>query len=271
MLQQCLENIYEFKIPNTELIVVDDWSTDNTEKIVTKFEKITYIKINNGWPARARNIWSWYATWKYLIFIDADVFITRHWVYSISKIYSKFDYAVVWWKISNVNNSLVSELHHLIEFGSYTSDNFKKLPMVPSANLMILTKIFRKIGWFNEKLQTWEDNDLCQRASQYWSVVYDWDLEVFHDTQWWWSKLCLKQYKFWKNFLKSRELNPNLNYQVPRKKSLIALMIIPLICANILIIMAKPYFRKKRWKFVPSLPLIVILRWYFWKWVLDSL
>lgn len=57
-----------------EIIVVDDGSIDNTEKVVKKFgKKVTYIKIPHaGYPARPRNVGMQNSSGEFIAFLDSD-------------------------------------------------------------------------------------------------------------------------------------------------------------------------------------------------------
>ena len=60
-----------------QIILVNDGSTDNSEEICLKFQKlyinnIIYVKIQNGGVSKARNIGLSYAKGKYINFLDSD-------------------------------------------------------------------------------------------------------------------------------------------------------------------------------------------------------
>ncbi len=271
-LDVCLSSLMSSLDDVWEVVVVDDGSSDGTsDMIARKYPFVIYQKIDNSGPARARNIWAWIASWAILCFIDADVSVTPWRLNTVLTIYDERSIAVLGWKILNTNKEYVSEMHHLIEFGAYTWSASCLLSMVPSANLVVSKKIFDDIWWFNESLKTWEDNDFCQKASKYWHVFYDPNLLVSHDTQWWRKKICTKQKKFGKHFLTSRDQNPHLGFQLPRNKRLLTILFLPLLFGNMLLLMRKPYFWQKWLKFISLLPLLLILRMYFWIWVIDSL
>ncbi|QNF26190.1 glycosyltransferase family 2 protein [Metabacillus elymi] len=75
-LYKCIESICKQTYSNIEIIVVNDGSTDNTEKIVLKMKeqenRIIYYKQENSGPSEARNKGISLSKGEYLIFIDSD-------------------------------------------------------------------------------------------------------------------------------------------------------------------------------------------------------
>lgn len=75
---ECLESIYNQTFKDYEILVINDASTDKTEKIVNDFVCIhtdfdlRLITIPSGGAARARNAGIRLAKGKYIAFIDAD-------------------------------------------------------------------------------------------------------------------------------------------------------------------------------------------------------
>lgn len=58
--------------PNTEIIVVDDGSEDNSHNVALSFEKVIYIRKPNGGQASARNLGLKHAHGKYIASLDSD-------------------------------------------------------------------------------------------------------------------------------------------------------------------------------------------------------
>lgn len=77
-LYQLIESLLEaFPLPDRPRIyIVDDGSKDETAhlKSMSK-ENLTVLHISNGGPARARNIGSYFAQTKYILFVDDDCII----------------------------------------------------------------------------------------------------------------------------------------------------------------------------------------------------
>ena len=89
-LERCLNSLVKQTLKDIEIIVVNDESPDNSQKIidkyVKKYKKIkSYIKKNGG-ISDARNFGLKYATGEYITFIDSDDYVD---VTMMEKLYNK--------------------------------------------------------------------------------------------------------------------------------------------------------------------------------------
>ena len=77
-LEKCLQSLVKQTIP-LKIIVINDGSSDNSEKIISKFineySNILYIKKENGGIADVRNVGLANVTTKYFGFLDSDDYI----------------------------------------------------------------------------------------------------------------------------------------------------------------------------------------------------
>ena len=75
-LKRAISDVLKQTLSDIELILVDDGSTDNSPKIISRFQKkddrIIAIRENNAGPSVARNKGLELASGKYIIFLDAD-------------------------------------------------------------------------------------------------------------------------------------------------------------------------------------------------------
>ncbi len=74
-LDRALKSVIEQTYKNWEIIVVDNFSSDNTEEVVLKYKysKIKYIKVkNNGVIAKSRNMGISNAKGDWIAFLDSD-------------------------------------------------------------------------------------------------------------------------------------------------------------------------------------------------------
>ncbi len=89
-LKQCLDSVINITKINTQIIIVNDGSTDNSESIINEYLKtqnnIVYISQLNKGLSIARNIGLQHAIGDYIIFLDSDDYLdTKH----INELYNK--------------------------------------------------------------------------------------------------------------------------------------------------------------------------------------
>jgi glycosyltransferase involved in cell wall biosynthesis len=72
-LPDALESIFVQGVRNVQVVVVDDGSTDDTERIVAAYgERVQYVRQENGGPAAARNTGLRFAEGRFISFLDSD-------------------------------------------------------------------------------------------------------------------------------------------------------------------------------------------------------
>lgn len=91
-LLQCLNSIYAIMTDDTEMILVNDGSTDNCPSIAEKFAKdksnVTYISQENKGLSGARNTGLKIAHGNYIWFIDSDDFLKKDTIDTIEKVFA---------------------------------------------------------------------------------------------------------------------------------------------------------------------------------------
>ena len=69
-IDNCLKSLVTQTIKDIEIIIVNDGSKDNSEKIIEK-----YVEKENGGLSSARNYGLEYATGEYIAFLDSDDYV----------------------------------------------------------------------------------------------------------------------------------------------------------------------------------------------------
>jgi glycosyltransferase involved in cell wall biosynthesis len=82
LLPRAIDSLLNQEFRNFEIIIVDDGSTDETEKVVSSFQdnRIKYFKQVNRGVTVARNLGASKATGAYLLFLDSDDEVSRNWL-----------------------------------------------------------------------------------------------------------------------------------------------------------------------------------------------
>lgn len=108
-LEKCLDSLVNQTLDNIEIVVVNDGSPDNSQKIIDKYKKnypkkiSSYIKENGG-VSSARNLGIEKAQGEYIAFIDGDDYVSLD---MYEKMYNK--------AISNNFDIVVCDLNYIYE------------------------------------------------------------------------------------------------------------------------------------------------------------
>jgi glycosyltransferase involved in cell wall biosynthesis len=71
-LEAAIATVAEQTYKNTEIVVVDDGSTDGTAIVCLKYEKVRYVRVERVGPSIARNIGVQCSKGDFIVFLDAD-------------------------------------------------------------------------------------------------------------------------------------------------------------------------------------------------------
>ena len=116
-LSQCLDSIINQTYTNLEIILINDGSTDNSEKICNQYKlldpRIIVIHKTNGGLSDARNTGIKIATGDYISFVDADDFIDKNM------------YTILFQKINTTNADIIWYNHYNYQSSNEITDHNK--------------------------------------------------------------------------------------------------------------------------------------------------
>lgn len=158
-LKRCIESLISQTYKNTEILLIDDGSTDSCSKICNTYSQIYnnvfYYKKNNGGLSDARNFGIEAASGDYLIFVDSDDWCEPT-------------------QAEVLNNALISCKADICAFGYYNDFEFEKIFKEFSIDKHIKRgkiKIFEKEDIKNS-IRALDDSDIFNTV---WSKIYNRD------------------------------------------------------------------------------------------------
>lgn len=160
-----------------EIIVIDNGSEDDTYSIAKTLADHVY-QIPRGVVSKARNIGTRKSSGKVLVFLDADVRITRLWADELREQYNN---------IAD-NDVITGARYHVRENPSYIEWSWfrplseKVTGYINGGNIIMNRNTFDKVGGFSEQLETGEDVEFCGRARGMGiTISINPDFVVYHD------------------------------------------------------------------------------------------
>ncbi len=130
ILWKTIQSVQKQIYPNWELLIIDDESTDDTEKLVAEFQsdpRILYKKLKNGGANKARNYGLEKAKGDFVAYLDSDDYLYENFLSVNFEYFNKYKQAI--FSIPNYNRrvELYDEHFQLMDFTD--SNSFEKDPM----------------------------------------------------------------------------------------------------------------------------------------------
>ena len=168
MVTEAVESVLAQEMMDSELIVVDDGSTDETEERLSDFDsRLKYYRQENAGVSAARNRGLELSTTPLVAFLDSDDlwlpaklrlqhdYMTKH-----SEVYI-CQTEEVWWRDGR---RVKPKKQHRKPSGDIFRRSLNLCLVSPSA-VMMRRELFDKVGYFDEDLPAAEDYDLWLRVS----------------------------------------------------------------------------------------------------------
>lgn len=182
-LPQCLKSIFsQTRLPN-EILVVDDCSSDNTEKIMKNYKnKVKYIRFkkNHGIVCKTYNKGLKKAKGDYLLWISADDWLHPEILEREAKILDTHpNIGMVYSQAYDmVNGKKQLIIHEASGKKMYLGrdEEFKLLltkgNYIPCLTALVRKKVYEDVGYFDEKLNVQGDWELWIRIAKKYPIAY---------------------------------------------------------------------------------------------------
>ncbi len=176
-----IESVLEQTYKDYEIIVVDDGSTDNTAKVLSRLNsKIKYIFQTNGGPAKGRNTGILNARGEYVAFLDADdAWLPNKLKMQMEVLEKRSNLGLIYSDIYIIDDRyFVDRNSGLRAFQVRPPHRGKVLKtlflvnFIPTTSVVMRKECFEKIGLFNPILSPIEDYDRWLRLSVFYEVDY---------------------------------------------------------------------------------------------------
>jgi len=172
-IKPCLESLKKQSFKAFSLIVVDNNSVDTSLKLIKKsFPQVKLIlnKKNLGFPAAVNQgvRWALKRGAEKIIFLGFDTRTEKDWLKNLIKASQEFSQAgIVQSKILLYPSKKIQSLGnriHFLGFGYPSAKLQKKLDYASGTAMLVKKEVFKRIGFFDERLMFMEDLDFGWRA-----------------------------------------------------------------------------------------------------------
>jgi glycosyltransferase involved in cell wall biosynthesis len=152
---------------NTENIVVDDGSTDNSSQVLRTYgDRITVLTQQNGGPASARNAGLSRVTGRYVYFLDADDVVPAGGLQHLLDAVAGSDTTVAYGGYELWDKGLRRKLGK--QYPNFSSRDVARLlcsnNIAPVGTFLLPAGVFEQVGVFDISLGGCEDWDLLRRV-----------------------------------------------------------------------------------------------------------
>ncbi len=186
-LVQTLQALKSMSYPNSEIIVVNDGSTDSVRELLDPFERdplFNVIHKENGGLSRARNTGLWAAMGEIVVYIDDDAYPGSHWLFYIAHHLMTTDHVAVGGpNIPPWGDGMIGEaVAHSPGGPNHVLYSDRVAEHIPGCNMAFRREALLDVGGFDSQFRiAGDDVDLCWRLQANGGVIgFHAGATVFH-------------------------------------------------------------------------------------------
>ena len=175
VLQRALQSVVEQTYPATEIIVVDDGSTDNSAEMVNDlFPQVRYFKQDNHGVSHARNQGIKKAKGDWLAFLDSDdTWLPNKLASQVGALNDQPDFKICHTEEIWIRNGVrVNAMNKHKKIGGWIFQHCLPLCAMSPSSIMMHHSVLDNVGDFDESLPACEDYDLWLRLTANYPVLF---------------------------------------------------------------------------------------------------
>ena len=186
----CLKSVLEQtknSVYDTEVIVVNNASTDKTEEVAGTFIGVKVVNEKKKGLSAARQAGYEASVGDLIANIDADVLLPEGWIEKVMKAFAEnpnltgFSGPYIYHDLSTLTNIGV-RLFYYFGYAGYIMNRFilNKSSMLQGGNFVVRRSALEKIGGYNKEFEFYgEDTDIARRLHGVGDVVFTFDLPMY--------------------------------------------------------------------------------------------
>ena len=174
-LRRALDSVNNQTVRPSEICVVDDGSTDETEQLLSRhYPQVNYVYQSNAGVSSARNAGVALTRGHWLAFLDSDdEWMPNKLERQLQEINSNNTFPLVHCDEIWIRNGVrVNAMHKHQKAGGEIFERCLPLCVISPSAVMIKRRLFEEVGGFDESLPACEDYDLWLRICSRYPVLY---------------------------------------------------------------------------------------------------
>lgn len=238
-IEECVSSVLKNDYEKFEVIVVDDKSTDGTKEIVKRLNdgrvRLIVNRSNSG-SSFSRNRGIRMSKGEIILLLDSDSYVEKDWIKRHITLHRKIKADIIGGGIVGIHKTPFGKADGFSTWFTsipYSKDFYLKKLHLPTNNMSIKRRVFKKVGYLNESLkQAGEDSEFCFRALKNGLKIYfKSDLAAYHHDREGFKGFIRHQEHFGNHAVKMRrEMKMDYSFLMPKSYFMAYLYILPLSC-----------------------------------------
>ncbi len=213
-----VESLCAQEYDSYQVLPVDNNSTDETNSVLEKFatqqsdliDPVEEVTVQSSYAARNTGIK--HATGEILLFLDADMWVSKNWVEEMTTTLESNDYDYMGCNVELVVNNQPNFWEQYEQSFSFPVETYlNDKHFAPTCALAVRREVFEAVGIFDERLESGGDEEFGQRVHRAgFKQGYAQNVTAYHPARDSWGALRSKAVRIGRGRAQRHELHPEL-------------------------------------------------------------